>query len=102
VGGLIGMSETARKLYGPVLKLVDASPYQPGTMLHEAFRDHLAWLRKEHQDRDHGVTGWGRAKIKRVKTLMDRHADELERLVGCAAGTVSDTTSGRFATSTAG
>jgi len=75
VGGLVGMNETAQKLYGPFLKLVDAAPYQPGAMLHEAFRDHVAWLRKEHEDRQHGVTAWGRAKIKQVKTLMDRHAD---------------------------
>lgn len=75
VGGLIGMNDFAQKVYGPFLKLVDASPYQPGAMLHEAMREHIAWLRKEYQDAQHGVTAWGRTRIKQTKTLVDRHAD---------------------------
>lgn len=75
VGGLIGMNETAQKLYGPFLKLVDASPYQPGAMLHEAMRKHIAWLRKEYQDAQHGTTAWGRIRIKQVEMLMGRHGD---------------------------
>jgi len=46
-----------------------------GPTLHEALRDHIAWLKKEYGDPGGGLTDWGKVKVKQTEALLDRHED---------------------------
>ena len=46
-----------------------------GPTLHEALRDHIAWLKEEYGDSNGDVSAWGKVKIRQVELLLDRHDD---------------------------
>lgn len=46
-----------------------------GPTLHDALRDHIAWLKEEYADRDGSLTAWGKVRVKQAEVLLDRHDD---------------------------
>ncbi len=54
-----------------------------GPSLHQALRDHIAWLKEDYGDSNGEVSAWGKVKIKQVETLLDRH-DDMPRLANGA------------------
>ncbi len=44
-----------------------------GPTLHEALRDHIAWLKQEYADDDGNLTAWGNVRVKHVEVLVERH-----------------------------
>jgi integrase len=46
-----------------------------GPTLHQALRDHIAWVKDEYADSNGEVTAWGKVKIKQAEVLLDRHDD---------------------------
>lgn len=65
--------ETAQKIYGPFISVFDAMPAEDGPALHEAMREHIAWLKEEYRDTEGNTSAWGRTKIKQVEILLERH-----------------------------
>jgi hypothetical protein len=46
-----------------------------GPRLHQALRDHIAWLKEEYSDGEGNVTLTGKVKTKQVEMFLDRHDD---------------------------
>ena len=74
-GSLIAAQEAGEKIYGPFIELFDDTPVCAGPMLHEAIRDHIAWLQDEYRVASGDISAWGWTRIKQVETLLDRHVD---------------------------
>lgn len=67
--------ETAEKIYRPFISVFGSTPSEEGPALHEAIREHIAWLKEEYRDSEGSTTAWGRTRIKQVEILLDRHQD---------------------------
>lgn len=52
-----------------------STPEATGPRLHQALREHIAWLKAEYSDAEGVITLSGKVKTKQVETLLDRHDD---------------------------
>ena len=67
-----------RRLRQSLVNRVGNSPStseSTGPRLHQALRDHIAWLKAEYSDSEGNITPSGKVKTKQVEILLDRHDD---------------------------
>jgi len=67
------MRQRAAKWGGPL----GNQPVVGGPTLHEALRDHIAWLQAEYSEVNGDLTAWGKVRTKHAELLIDRHDDLL-------------------------